>query len=123
MGIDCTLLPAAAHDGWGFAHTVLPLERRSDLWPRLRAVEPLPLDVRLIHFTSYLGRSPSGEHAYGRMAEDAYGEQLRFYAAGDLARVISEFDRHPTAAAPLNAAAAAYLGCLPAESPVAAYWH
>lgn len=129
MGVDCTLLPAVICEeaGCGFAHTMLPLERRQGLWPKLRAIPPLPIDVTEIRFSTYLATIESGEHEgeprYGRVTDTPYGDPLRFARAADLARVLAEHNLEPDEEHYTNEAVAAYLRCLPADAPVGLWWH
>lgn len=130
MGVDCTLLPAVICEeaGFGFAHTMLPLERRQSLWPKLRAIPPLPIDVTEIRFSTYLATIESGEHEgecrYGRVTETPYGNRLEFARALDVLAAIERYhDEFPGSRFSTNEAVAAYLRCLPAETPVGLWWH
>ena len=119
MGIDLKLLPIEhQHGDFGYAHTVLTLERHSDLWEviwELR-MQPVPRD-----FSSFFGPTcERGESHYGRMTEDAYGEDLRSVAVKELLKISDHEGVRDYAEK--NAAAWAYLAELDPEDRVVLYW-
>jgi hypothetical protein len=102
MGVDLDLLPVDhLNNGWGYSHTVLPLNRDRCLWDLIAAIPATPLGVASIK-SPRGGRVDSGkyqgERTYGKLTEDAYGEPYKMVRAGDLAPVLKEHQPGPAAA-------------------------
>lgn len=127
MGVDLRLLPfhAKPSGDWGCAHDLLQVGRDRQLYDRIRALEeanglPVPADFS----TFSANRDESGEWAeahYGNTQIDAYGEQVKWVAAGLLVACAS-----PKCLAESyfrTRAAFAYLRELPADWSVALFWH
>jgi hypothetical protein len=127
MGVDLRLIPAThgRFDGptspFVLGHAVLHLDRDYGLWDRLRAIpsEPIPQDS----FSSWFARREDGENEYGYCNEDPYGNRLRWVRAGDLATVLTQYDRDEGETPPNTRAAAAYVAALHPDTPVVLYWH
>jgi hypothetical protein len=71
-------------------------------------------------FSCPFARTEDDEHTiYGEVEDDAYGDPLKWAAAGELAKLAG----HPQVACwPRNKAAFAYVAALPADWPVVLYW-
>lgn len=122
MRLYLALLPFDAdHGEWGFSHTILSLERRSELFDAILKLEeergqPVPEE-----FGTYLCRDDEYEEAhYGNTQGTPYGEQLMWVSAGGL----MGFGWHESISeTPKNDAAWAYLRALPPQTKVALYWY
>ena len=121
MGVDLRLLPVEADwRTWGFAHTVLSLERNSPLFEAIELQHPSPRpSFNLSAFCG--GRVPDGsargEQMYGVVKETPYGETLTYMARSELIAVLER-----AALGPATQAALAWLR----ESNVTwvgLYWH
>lgn len=119
MGLDLTILPIEAdHGEWGFAHSMLEVERRSALFEAmLEALKehPVPPDFR-----THLLRGEDGESRYGNTQETPYGEPLGWVRAEEL---LAFAEHEGVTNNAQNRAAWAYLGALGPGSKVALYWH
>ncbi len=128
MGIDLKLLPVEANlsGSSGFSHSILSLERRSELWDAIdENVTTWPKPTWTL--SSFLGRQDNGEHGYGDTDETPYGDRIEFCFAANLAEVIEAFNEkeaHEYDIPPpvLNVATAAYLKCLPPQTEIGLYW-
>lgn len=121
MGVDLKLLVVEGDQGtWGFAHTMLELDRDYPLHKLIQALKPYERPT--FRFSSFVSRVPDGsvrdEYCYGEVKETPYGERLTFVDSLDLATVL---DSDPETG-PRNKAAAAYLRLIP-RTTVALYWH
>jgi hypothetical protein len=125
VGLDLKLLPMSCEyeKRDAFSHDVLDVDCR--VWPvgatgddcLSGLISELPSKSVPPGFWSHLGPIV-GDHRAPHQ-DDAYSEELRWVAAGDLAKLA----RHPTAGAtPRNLAAFAYIATLPAHWPVVLYW-
>jgi hypothetical protein len=82
-------------------------------------LEALPSRDVPRHFSCRLARNEDGEHAFGEVTEDDYGDPLKWACAGDLTALA----QHPqVTASPRNRAAFAYVAALPAEWPVVIFY-
>lgn len=117
MGLDLSLLP---FDGSWFSQTVLPCERRTDLFDELLALDRTGRHVPE-NFESYLSRDDKYEEChYGATTETPYGDKLVYVKAANL----KAYAAHPEVQDNYqNRAVWAYLDCLPDETKVALYWH
>lgn len=114
-----------------FAHSMLSLERRRELWPLIDDISKLEMPKEFREsFTSYVSRVPDGskegENCYGGVTEDCYGTDLQWVEAGLLSQVLSDFNKDIEEEKYLpkqNVAAAAYLAGLDSDTPVGLYWH
>ena len=117
MGLDLRLLPFDAEGSIKFAHTVLDVWRRSELWD---AIDALPQRAAPEDFSSFVATAADGDLRYGVMDVDAYGEPLMTTTAGDL----STLWLHPGVRDNnKNRAIWDYLAALPPETRVALDWH
>ena len=116
MGIDLTLIPVDHMDAPAFGHMLLPMERNSDLFA---LILDLPSRDAPLNFSCYLSRCPEGEHCYGRVAQDDYGEPLRMVLVADLL-AIPRLDL--VAAHARNRAVWAFTGATDHEW-VVLFWH
>lgn len=123
MGVDLTLLPFESTQlgGWPMSHTVLWMNRDSETFQQISALEtregrPVPED-----FTSYVGRDNEGETAYGRTIKTPYGSPLRYVLAGSLKQIDMGDMSNPGAWK--QRAIWAFVRELPDDLPVALYWH
>ncbi len=120
MGVDLKLLVThgnrQANAGIAFAHTMIELERRSDLWEPIGDVE----SEKAYPLSSYVARDADGESCYGRIEKDCYGADIRWVEAGALAKL---HDNANVTNNPTNRAAWAFLRELPPDTMIALYWH
>ncbi len=130
MGIDLKLLPLETREDmdWGFAHTMLELDRRHELWDFIDDEVPV-ITKDNFKFSSYCAPIPSGEwegeNGYGEITEDPYGNAIKWCRAGKLAEVMEKFytDGGGYKTDYRNLAAIAYLKVLPTDNLIALYWH
>lgn len=128
MGLDLTLLPVES-EHLAFSHTVLSLDRRSDMWEKIKLIPQITRDVV---FYSFMSRVPDGksegEKCYGVVKEDAYGNPIKWANAGDVVKAMEEYyesvkDLDWIKYDCRNQAVLAYLKVLPANRLVVLYWH
>ena len=120
MGIDLTLLRVVIIDeeaGYGYAHTMIDLFRRRELFDEIRLLPTTPAPV---DFNSYTAIDAEGEQRYGKTTVDPYGDPLQCVKAGDLYTLAEHEGAQDTQD---NRAAWAYLGALPLDTLIALYWH
>ena len=123
MGMDLTLLPVECDCGaWGYAHTMLELDRDYGLHGHIQALSPQPL-LRPFDLSSFRARVPDGSlqggSCYGVVSETPYGCPLTYTKAKAL---VTAFDEASSLSAK-NRAARAYLAELSGDTLVALYWH
>lgn len=120
MGVDLTLLPYW-NNNCNFAHTLLDLERRRELWDEIEKLKQCDVSTG---FSSYVSRVSDGtmkdEKCYGVVDETPYGEPLRYTIVGELLQVASHVGVTDNWK---NRAAWAFLARCPTELKVALYWH
>jgi hypothetical protein len=121
VGVDLTLLVVTGTRDFGFAHTLLQLKRRRDLWPAVEALESQPAPTK---FSTYFARVPDGsmegESCYGYVTETPYGTPLRMVQASALVTLAGHVDVNDN---PTNRATWAYLAALPGETWIALWWN
>lgn len=113
MGVDLRLLPMdcwIAKDGWGYSHSIIDLPRDYICWDDIRELNQHPIGSAKI--ASFIGRripdgKMAGEHCYGDLTEDAYGDPYKFVLAAQLGPVLeAAAKRHDS---PRMRAAAAFV--------------
>ncbi|MEQ8823860.1 MAG: hypothetical protein RIC14_05755 [Filomicrobium sp.] len=115
MGVDLTLMPLLQRGG-NVSHELLLLERRSELWSEIEAIQrPFGRDV-----TCFLSRGEDGEPRYGDLGETPYGDPLTFVTAGELLTLqgheaVKDNWR--------NRGIWMLLSEMPADWPIVLYWH
>lgn len=128
MGVDLKLLELTTYGagGSGYAHTMLAMDRRRELWGPIVEIEKAGGRDVPEGFTSYLHRPEGGEckacgmsTGYGVITEDSYGDRVKSVLAADLVAKIKP-DAEWT---PRNRAIWAYLGALPEGTRIVLYWH
>jgi hypothetical protein len=123
MGVDLALLPVEGLlSGLPCAFSVLELTRCRELWDAINVVKNRPVGPTL---RCYVATLENGERGWGNLEEDAYGNEIRYAKAGELAKAIDGFNEvaRDHGSYTSNAPAAAYLRELPKDAPVALYWH
>jgi hypothetical protein len=116
MGVDLTFLPLLGKDFWA-AHTMIQVERRSELWPEIQALQRLDIPKPL---SCHLAYGEDGERRYGDTETDPYGDRLKWTTAGQLVTLAK---RDGVTDNWTNRGVWAYLSHLPADWPVVLYWH
>ena len=120
MGVDLTLLPLKFDQpniGIQFSFSLIAVERRRELWPKIRDLRSELLSPDLC---SFYATGADGEPTFGKTPEDKYGERLRYVTAADLVRLKTD---ESVTDNPENRAVWAYLSELPADTKVALFWH
>jgi len=116
MGTDLTIIPVDYEDGknaWG--HSNLTVERDSSLWPLIAELKQVELDRP---FGCHFARCEDGEHKYGDITEESYGEPLYYVRAEVLGTTIKDHE-----SLMYNLHISAYLLALPSEKKIILYWH
>ncbi len=130
MGVDLKLLPLDTNEDWdwGFSQTILSLERRSELFDKIRELPVITKDK--FKFSSYLAQIPDGswqgDNGYGLIESTPYGEPLTWVRAKQLAEVMEKWYSEQEDWAEYdyrNKAVIAYLKALHENNLVALYWH
>jgi hypothetical protein len=121
MGIDLKLLPFDADSEFiSFSHTVLGLNRRSELWPIIELIEQEWGLVVPPHFSTFVGHHEGCEETgYGDTQTTAYGQPLRYVLAQHLNplsnhRAVTDDDK--------NRAIWAYIRELRDDTKIALFW-
>lgn len=119
MGIDLILLPVDyLGQNWGFSHSLLSVDRSSDLFDEIRKLPSFDVPEK---FSSYTSRDDKYEEPhYGNTIEDCYGEKIKFVEAKKL---LSLKDHPHIKDSHKNSAIWAYLGKLPGDMKIALFWH
>ena len=118
MGVDLTLLP---FDADFYSHTMLQVERRRELWPKVTALDSAPLALVSKDFHCYLARDRNGETRYGTLPrEDPYGTPYRCTTAGALSKLWTDPEVRDNVR---NRAIWDYLAALPPDTRVVLHWH
>ena len=119
MGIDLILLPVDHYDqNWGYAHSLLSVNRSSNLFDKIRKLPSfdVPKD-----FSSYTSRDGKFEEPhYGNTIEDCYGDKVKFVEVKSLLKFKHHRDVRDSGK---NSAIWAYLKELPENTKIALYWH
>lgn len=116
LPFDATFAARAAAPGFPAlnytSQTVLSSSGSEDLFDVLKGLPSAPVPAT---FTSFVG-----DQEYDLTTEDAHGDPVRTVSAGMLCTV----QDHPgVTTSAKNRAIWAYLAALPADTPVALYWH
>lgn len=121
MGLSLRLFPIDDLWRWdgGYSHTILNVDAVS--WDDGRALSKIARRLPDGHdVTAHLGarikEGPhAGEHCYGKLASDAYGEPYRWLTASELLPFLSKhLPKHP---------ATAYVRALPSDNLIVLDWH
>lgn len=117
MGVDLCLIPVDSDLGdWSMGHSLLEVERRSELWNVVEALAKHDLPTK---FQCFKARNADGDPCYGTLTDDCYGNLVKCATAGDLAAI----QHQSTTDHPRNRAIWAFLRELPPETKIALYWH
>ncbi len=121
MSLDLRLLPIDSMNGGtcghGFSHTILNAPAPREYADAIQALA-VPISGHKIH--SFVGaRVPDGkmkgEHVYGLLVKDAYGDRYTWITAGELGSILAlHHPTHPTTA---------YINALPPGTYVVLDWH
>lgn len=119
MGLALRLFPIDCLQGsFGYSHTVLELGGLSwDLGAEIREVArrlPDGHDLTALLASRIPDGPYEGEHRYGRLVDDAYGEPYRWLTAKELLPFLEEhWPKHP---------ATAYVGAMRSDGLVVLDW-
>lgn len=118
MGIDLVLLPLD-HDSkdLAFSHTIIRLNRDSDLFERIKRLCPtaLPSDHGVSAYVAVVpDGSYKGESCYGTLVSDSYGDPYTWVTAGQLCGVFGKNAK--------PAWTVAYVMALPASTRIILHW-
>lgn len=123
MGVDLRLLVVDGNLGhWGFAHTVLNLDRDYDLHEAINAMNPQLRPAWKL--STWAGQiipdgKYKGERTYGDVESDPYGDPLKYLTSQQVAEA---FDRTNNLS-PMNKAYAACVKAMPKDTLIGLYWH
>ena len=125
MGVGLRLIPTWHKlKGEDIGLTVLRLELFTELHDMMTEVPAY--HVGKGRFRSFFGTNKDdedGEHRWGDMDEDAYGDPLMYAVAFDLSNCLIEYKKkYPDHHNFENTAAQKYLSALPPDWPVVMYW-
>lgn len=121
MSIELRLLPV---DRWpsgieGTCHTVLNAPQDYRMFDEIRATVPERLP-RIHNFTGHFGSiiedgTHKGEHGYGKLVSDAYGEPYQWMPASELGPILHKhYPAHPVSA---------YVMAMPPDDMIVLDWH
>ncbi|HEC63818.1 MAG TPA: hypothetical protein ENI23_00825 [bacterium] len=118
MGIDLILLPIDHYDqNWGFSHTLLSVDRSSDLFDIIRKLPSFDVPGKFSSFTSKDDKYE--EPHYGNTIEDCYGEKIKFV---EIKKLLNLKDHPHIKDGYHNSAIWAYLEKLPENMKIALFW-
>ena len=126
MGIDLRLLPfynqdMGNEDTSAFSHSIIDIERRRELWPKIEEIEKNFGHTVPKFFTSFCGRSKDWDDTcYGVTITTPYGLPLRYVYA----KYLKSLKKHPAVKDNYkNRAAWAFIDKCPDDLKIALYWH
>ncbi len=116
MGRDLKMLPMTIlRDNWAFSHTILPVNRCSELFDEMLTLSSLTVPST---FNTYVAdNQPEGERT-GNTQKDEYGDPLKYVLVRDLLTLKD----HEGVQLFGNKGVWAYLEHLPADAKAALYW-
>lgn len=121
MGLDLTLLVVTSIDNkWGFAHTILEVFRRRDLFGEIEILEQKHGKQVPNIFHTYFSTKADGENGYGEVKQTPYGSPLLMIDVVHLAQLYLHNDVNDNIT---NRAIWAYLSVLKPDTQIALYWH